>query len=594
VRNTLIIAKHEILRFSTRFRGKSRFAVIIIALAALSIFFLISTGGSVLTGGFYSVGIIQGGPQIGDQRFNVRELSPGEGLAMLNSKAIDVYIDNDRAYYRDDLKSQYATGALKQYLAKRELVRISNEYDMDRAFPLRVEINYLKAPASGSTSEDSASLSEIIEGAKPPSAAGPDSGNITEVPLVSAAATDEAVKLQLAELGDESKLHKFKAEFASDKEIVIPSLMNPPIPLAQVLLAFFYVVPIFFIIIFFTSSFIEEKLNRRLSIILSAPIRPAEIILGKMLPYFVYSLIAVIVITVFFQGNIPLSLAIFLPIILFIFGIYLGVALLYRTFKDQTFFSMSAVTLITVFLVFPAMFTGINSLSYISPLSLAVQMYRGVDFGWKEYLFSAGPMYLVFILSMTLGIRVFNEEFLSNFKPLHQKVSDAIYLALNKRHIYTSIFVLTLLLIPAVVMFQLSAIIFVFNLPMPFALWTLLVVAVIVEELAKSAGVAVLIRNRYFKSWKSVLALAVISAVAFFLGEKLLLYLSLSIVSPSVFTAALYNADMLWLPLAVHVIATVAVCLITYRLGVKYYLFAILMGSALHLIYNISVIGVLQ
>jgi hypothetical protein len=252
---------------------------------------------------------------------------------------------------------------------------------------------------------------------------------------------------------------------------------------------------------------------------------------------------------------------------------------------------MSAVTLVTVFLVFPAMFSGINDLSYISPLSLAVQMYRGEPFGLKEYLFSTGPMYLVFALSIVVGIRVFNEEFLSNFKPLHQKVSEAIYLALDKRHVTISIFIFTLLLIPAVVMFQLSAIIFVFNLPMPYALWVLLVAAVIVEEIAKSSGVAVLIKKGVVKSWKNVLALAVISAVAFFLGEKLLLYLSLSVISESVFTAALYNVKLLWMPLAIHVTATAAVCLITYRLGARYYLFALLMGSAIHLIYNISVIG---
>jgi len=590
VRNILIIAKHEILRFSTRFRGKSRFAVIIIALAALSIFFLISSGGSVPSKSFYAVGIAPGGPSISDQRFSVLELKPADGLARLNNKSIDIYIGSDRAYYREDAKSQYAAGALKQYLAKKELVRISNEYDIDRAFPLRVEINYLKSPASGSSVAPS-SLSEIIGGATAPSATEPPAGDITAVPLGSTNATDAAVKLQLAELGDESKLHQFKAEFASNKEIVIPSLMNPPIPLAQVLLAFFYVVPIFFVIIFFTSSFIEEKLNRRLSILLSAPIRPAEIILGKMLPYFVYSIVAVVIITLFFKGNIPLALAIFLPVILFIFGIYLGVALFYRTFKDQTFFSMSAVTLVTVFLVFPAMFSGINDLSYISPLSLAVQMYRGEPFGLKEYLFSTGPMYLIFMLSMAVGIRVFNEEFLSNFKPLYQKVSDAIYLALNKRHLSISIFIFTLLLIPAVVMFQLSAIIFAFNLPMPSALWVLLVVAVIVEEIAKSTGVAVLIKKGFLKSWRIALALAIISAVAFFLGEKLLLYFSLSVISESVFTAALYNTNLLWLPLAAHVIATAAVCLITYRLGARYYLFAILMGSALHLSYNISVMG---
>ncbi len=160
---------------------------------------------------------------------------------------------------------------------------------------------------------------------------------------------------------------EFKAEFASQGEVIVPSLMTPPIPLAQVLLAFAYILPIFFISIFFTSGFLEEKLGRKINVLLSAPVTPFQIIIGKMLPYIGYSLLIVVLITLVLHGNLLLALAIFLPVILFIFAIYLGVALQYRTFKDQTFFSLVAVTGITGYLVFPAMFVGINDLSYISP-----------------------------------------------------------------------------------------------------------------------------------------------------------------------------------------------------------------------------------
>ncbi len=594
--NIFIIAKHEVLRFRSRFHGKTRLAIILMTVAALATFVFISLSGFVLSKGFYSVGIAPDGPPINDQRFNVVKLDAKTGMAMLSKQIIDAYIANDRAYYRNDSKSQYAAGALKQYLEKRELVRISNEYDIDQSFPLRVEINYLKSPTNSSNAADQVSLSAIIALSNTPLATETDSSGdiISTSPGTLANPTDEAVKLQLADAGNDGKLPQFKAEFTSNKEIVIPSLMNPPIPLAQVLLVFLYVVPIFFVIIFFTSSFIEEKLNKRLSILLSAPIRPAEIIGGKMLPYFAYSIIVIVIVTLFLKGNILLALAIFIPVILFILAIYLGVALFYRTFKDQTFFSLLAVTLITGFLVFPAMFTGINKLSYISPLSLAVQMYRGEQFGFMEYFFSTGPMYLVFALAMIIGIRIFNEEYLMNFKRLHIKISEAIYFALDKKHLAVSIFILSLLLIPVVFMVELAGIVFASNLPMPFALWALLIIGIVVEETAKSSGIAVLIKNGLLKSWKNTLLLAVISALAFFFGEKLLLYFSLNVISESIFTTALFSTNLLWLPLVAHIVATSMVSLMVYRFGVKYYLPALIIGSGFHLVYNLLVMGMIR
>jgi len=63
------------------------------------------------------------------------------------------------------------------------------------------------------------------------------------------------------------------------------------------------------------------------------------------------------------------------------------VPLFYRTFKDITFIAMLVTTLTTAYLIIPAMFTNVNDFSYISPLTLAVKMYRGEPFGWREYLF---------------------------------------------------------------------------------------------------------------------------------------------------------------------------------------------------------------
>ena len=378
MKNILIISKREIARLRSRFRGRARIAVLSLIVISLAISYVVYQQDFVLSQDFYAVGVSPGSPAPADERFHVIPLDRSAAPGMLQEKRVDIYLDANAVAYRRDQRSQYATGALKQFLEKQELIRISNEYDIDRAFPLRIEVNYLTAAEGNFGGGAEVSLWEIIE--SPETTA--EASTVTET----GSAIDSVVMEQLEEAQSDRGLPEFDAEFVSDKEIIIPSLMNPPIPLAQVILAFLYVVPIFFISIFFTSSFMEEKMERKLNVLLSAPVTPFEIIMGKMLPYIGYSILCIIAVTLLLKGNILLALAIFIPVMLFILSIYLMVALLYRTFKDQTFFSLLAVTVVTVYLVYPAMFSGLSDISSISPLNLAVKMYKGESFGVAEYL----------------------------------------------------------------------------------------------------------------------------------------------------------------------------------------------------------------
>jgi len=519
----------------------------------------------------YAVGVSPDGPYIGDGRFDVLTVDHATGMQMLHDGSVDLYMDGETAYTRSDMRSQYAAGALKKYLENAETTRLIEQYDINLSFPLRIEVSYLS---------NAASATPIVTAAP---AASPLASN-----------TSAAVKEQIGELQNGGN-KKFKAEFVSDNEVIIPSLMNPPIPLSQVVLAFLYIVPMLFMGIFFNSSFMEEKTNRKLNILMSAPVTPFDIIAGKMLPYVVFSLAVVIAMTLMLGGNVLMALAIFTPVILFIFAIYLMVALVYRTFKDQTFFSMAAITFVTGYLVLPALFTGINSVSYISPLTLAVQMYRGESFGLAEYALSAGPMYLVFGLAVFVGVRIFNEEYMMGFGPLYRKAADAIYLAINKNHVYVSIALLSLLLIPVVFMVQMVIAILSLmvpvNLPPMVFLAALLSLCVIVEEVAKSAGIATLLENKRIASAKTLLALAAASALGFFIGEKLLLYLSLSVVSNIMLIEALGSADLLIIPLVAHFVFTSIVLLLTRKLGVKYYALAVVAGSFVHFLYNFAILA---
>lgn len=591
--NILTIAKREIGRLRSRFRGGSRPVVILILAGVSVISYLAFRQGAVLSKGMYRVGVSPDGPYIQDSRFDTVTVARSPGYSMLEKKAIDVYIDGAEVAHRGDTRSRYAAGALKTYLEKQELARIKEKYEIDRAFPLRVEVNYIKnvTITQGTALLD---LADVLT-SSPPEPAGADSG------AVDAGAqrarhesnTDSAVREQIRELESGSRLPEIEMEFMSDKEIIVPSLMSPPIPFAQVIIAFLYVLPVSSVSVFFTSSFMNEKIDRRITVLMSAPVTPFQIIVGKMLPYMSFSLASVVIMTLVLGGNLLLAMAIFIPVILFIFSIYLMVPLVYRTFKDTTFISMLAITVITSYLVFPAMFSGVNDLSLMSPLTLAVRMYRDEPFGLKEYLFSTAPMYFIFILSVYIGTRILNEEYLMGFRPLYRKVAEAIYLAIVRRHLHVSITLLSLFLIPIVYMIQLVTLAISLNLPIRYAVGGLLVAAVVVEEIAKSVGIAVLLENRVIRATKDVVVLSFLSAVGFLVGEKLLLYVSLSAVSESMLSPALFSSGMLLIPLVAHSVFTSVVCLLTKRFGVRYYPYAVLAGSIVHTLYNLYVLGVI-
>jgi ABC-type Na+ efflux pump permease subunit len=531
----LILAWREVTRLRKRFGGASPLAVLsllaVVGLSALAIRNTISLGN-----GLYQIGVTGDVPPIHDNRFTVIPVSLEQGKILLNQHTVDVLIDGTQVFSRDDNKSQYAIHALKQYIEEAELARISNTYPESKAFPLRVGINYL--PAS-------------------------------QAPGLNEAAT-------------------------RPEEIIIPSLTPPPLPFAQVLVATIYILPITFISIFFTSSFMDEKINRRLTVLLSAPVTPFQIILGKMLPYAIFALSAIALIAVLTRGNVLLTMAIFVPTTLFIFAIYLMVPLFYRTFKDTTFIAMLVTTLTTAYLVAPAMFNDVNDLSYISPLTLAVKMYRNEPFGWREYLFPSLPMAAIFGFAMFAGTRLLNEEFLMGYKPITRKISDAIYLLMARAKPYLSVPLWSLLVIPIVYMAQILFLAFASNLPFGMILVVTLMASALMEEIAKSIGIVVLAEHGMVKSDREILMLSFLSALGFFVGEKLLVLLSISMVSQASISSVLFGAGLsLLVPLIAHSIFTTIVTLLRTKANLLY-MAALIVGTMIHFLYNWYLLGGLR
>ena len=533
-----VIAWREVTRLRKRFGGGASPIAVVLLLAVLGLSAFALRDTVSLGSGLYRVGVSGDVPPIQDSRFSIVAVDPSEGKALLEGQVIYILIDGAQVIYRDEDKSLYALRALKQYMEKQELVRIGSSYAEESAFPLRVGINYLNAEQAAGQG---------------------DAGGTLPV--------------------------------AKPEEVIIPSLTPPPAPFTQVLIALIYIMPITFISIFFTSSFMDEKINRRLTILLSAPITPFQIILGKMLPYAVFALVTTAVIAILTKGNVLLALAIFVPTTLFIFAIYLMVPLFYRTFKDTTFIAMLVTTLTTAYLVFPAMFTNTSDLAYISPLTLAVKMYRNEPFGWREYLFPSLPMAAIFGFAIFAGTRMLNEEFLMGYKPITRKITDAIYLIMAHSKPYLSVPLWSLLVIPIVYMTQVVLLAFASNLPIGMILGAVLIASALVEEVVKSIGIVVLAKHGVVTSVRDILTLAFLSALGFLLGEKLLLLLSISMVSQASVSGALFGAGVfLLIPLVAHFVFTAIVTLLRTKVRLPYTL-ALIVGTLVHFLYNWYLMG---
>jgi ABC-type Na+ efflux pump permease subunit len=525
------IAGRELTRLRIRFAGRVRLLMLIL-LVGSGLLSLVAYQRQTIRGqNLYAIGVSPGGPSITDPRFRVLTLSEQEGSRYLDQNLIDCYVDEQSVIKGNTDKASYAANALRLYLEELELTRISRDYDTAAAFPLRV--------------------------------------NVRSFPI------DETTQ-------------------TTPEQTVGPSLMETEMPFAGVVTTTLYLFPIFLVSMFFTGGFMEEKVDRRISVLLSAPVSPLQIILGKMLPYFAFAVFSVVGIALILADPIFLTLLSLVPVILFVLSVYLMVPLLYRTFKDTTFISMLATTIITVYLVFPAMFSGVSDLSYTSPLTLILDAEVGQSLTLRHYLTSMVPMTLVSAVLIYVGSRSLNEDFLNGFRPIFQKLSDAIYLSMHRGYPGLSILLASAFLIPIVYMAQLGALTFSANLSARPAIAAVLISSLIIEEIAKSLSIKGLIEHHHVEAWYQVVLYAFLSALGFLVGEKLLVVASISVVSQSALSAVLVNAGKLWIPLLAHFVFTSLVSLGLFWFGARRYVYSLSAGVFVHLVYNLAVLGLIE
>ena len=84
------------------------------------------------------------------------------------------------------------------------------------------------------------------------------------------------------------------------------------------------------------------------------------------------------------------------------------------------------------------------------------------------------------------------------------------------------------------------------------------------------------------------------TALGFLIGEKLLLFATIAQVTESVFGSILFlSLQVLWMPFLLHAGCLLVLALALKVGGLRWYLPGIILATIIHVIYNLSVIGVI-
>lgn len=332
---------------------------------------------------------------------------------------------------------------------------------------------------------------------------------------------------------------------------------------------------------------------------LVSPASRYEIVAGKTLPYLL-GLIGVIVAIAAVIGGGPMAVVAALPIaLLFLAATFVG-AMLARSFKELTFVTVTISVFLTTYTFVPAIFTDVNAVALISPLTLVVMDLQEAAVSGGEYLFSTSPFYLGAAVCFLLGIGVYREEDMFAQKPIPTKVIDAIASRIHGRR---SIPVLSILFIPFIFASQLLAVALLFVVPQPVAVPLIIVVAATVEEIAKSIHVyAGFVRSRFEPTLRTGAVLGLLSGAGFFAGEKLThivqfvglpdLAVGSAAFGPSVSVSSnpLVLVAIFLAPLALHVVTAVISALGASH-GRFGYVGGLAVATIVHVTYNAGVIA---
>ncbi|MHC1577010.1 MAG: ABC transporter permease subunit [Methanosarcinaceae archaeon] len=587
----MTIAKWEVLRSKQKFDIRSTvFLSVALAMLFLAAFAATNTNMS-MDQNIYRVVITDPylQPMIdADQRFDIMIADELDERTVLAYDTELLIIGRD-VYVKDTEKGTAAADALKITLKNYREIVLTSYNDINNSHPVWITVHYMER--SENFQIMSGERRDIEQTGSPGTTPGMDPAGTSDSETLAGVTTREGERIRsvddLQKIGEQA--------FFEKQTIATPSFFSPPIPFTAILYSFLFIFPIYFVSQFYSSTIMDERTNKKCELVLVAPLHGRDVVIGKTVPYLVIIMLTLTAVTLYIKG-IPGSMAEILtvlqilatvfPIVLLFLSLSFFSAILARSFKDLTFAMVFLSVVITGYLFFPAMFANVHTISTISPMTLVVHLIEGNDVRMAEYVFSTLPFYLISITVYAFGTFIFREEDLFTQKPLTEKILDTIERFLT--YPAGSIFLLSIIFIPFVYMTQLMLIVMLFNLPLPYSILGMIILAAFVEELVKSIGILTLVKRKMvILTPKSTIRLAVLAGGGFFVGEKLIGLITLSAIASSAFGSVMTLGVLLLIPLLLHVCTVLVVVSGLYVKNTRWYLPLVLLASLLHGLYNL-------
>lgn len=576
----LTISKWELRRTGLNFGKRTLiFSLVLVVLIGISSFSM-SQEGLHINDGLYKVVVTDPGiAQVirTDDKFQVYIANEQEAWELFKTGGFDIMIAGDWIRSHDSEKSISALDALDKAIVKYDEGRLLSYNDLNNTFPVWITVENIRREQVFQP----AALQKIPDlDVTPVKTPQEEIIRQTPSPVKSHSPSIEQVK-------ETDKTFSIK-----EQELATPSHFNPPVPFRSVVMSFLFIFPIFFIAQLYSSSIMEERVKRKGELLLASPVRPYEIVIGKLIPYLLIILVLMVAIIVNIGGNAWMLLVLFPVSLMFLSTAFLG-AIIARSFKELTFVLIFLSVFLSGYIFFPAMFANIHAISIISPMTLVVRLLEGEAFSTGEYVFSTAPFYLVSLLVFMFGIFIYREEDLFTQKGIKSKLIDSIQVFTEL--VPAPLFFLSIALLPIVYSIQLMLIVLMFNIPVKMGIVIFILMAAFIEEIVKSAGIyTVFSRKISLLTTRNAFTAGILSGVGFFVGEKVLLLLVISGIAGSVFGSVM-GIGLLIFPLLLHVTSTITASLGMRYLGTGNYLFSVLLATIIHSCYNLYLVrGVLS
>ncbi len=607
-RKLLRIARWEVTK-NAGGADRRTLVVVVVAIALLGLAAPLVAGGGVgVDDGIYRVAVDEESPYhgvvAGDDTFRVVS---GDREA-LERGDVELLIEGERVERGASAKARAAHDEFRDSVERYNNRQLGQEANRTAAFPVSVVLEFRQQPGFGEQLTGGDGDSDGTGGETDPT---DDGGGGTDPDTDGGDPGDgESAGNGTSDPG----LGGLSSPFGDDRVTGSPADIDPPFPFQSLVLAFVFVIPLNFIIQAYGSTMLSERINRRGELLLVSPVTRADIIGGKTLPYFLGAMLleGVIAVGLVFLtrgelGGFTSILAVAPLVALFLSATFLG-AMFARSFKELTFVTVTITVSLTAYAFVPAIFTDVNAIALISPLTLVVRNLQAEPIAIGEFVFSTVPPTLTAALLFGLGAGLYREEDMFDQRSIRGKVLDALAGPISRPF---HVGVVTAVLIPFVFVIQLLAIALLFplggftgSLPVELSVVFVLVVVAVVEEFAKSLHVYAAYEHRQFSTTtKIALLLGVASGIGFFIAEKIALLAQLVgleqlrigeaglqggvVTNPS--SSVLVLGLFLLAPLALHVV-TAALSAVGASRGRRPYLLAVTGAIAVHFLYNFTVV----